>query len=283
MLVGSGVEDDLRMELAEDEVEALFLAHVADHRHEVECGAILFQAQAQLVHGGLTVVEEHQLAHAESGQLPAQLGADGTGGTGHHHHLVVEVVADKLHRDLDLFASEQVFDAHLTDRLQAVGLVDRGCHEYLEAAFDGQFHHLRTGSAQIVVDRVEQSGHAQLGNQALELFLVGAAVNLELQQLLAGEALVGRHEAHDPEMARGQQTRDDGSRLVAAAVDQYVLHVAVDTGAVQEGIVDRDHQDAERNQHEEGEQEIDAEHQAQVLRSAVSGQQQHDGRHTHLA
>ena len=76
----------------------------------------------------------------------------------------MEILADEVHRNLDLLAPQQVLDPHLADGLQVVGLVDRGSHQHLDAALDGQLHHAGALAAEVVVHRIEQPGDAQLGD-----------------------------------------------------------------------------------------------------------------------
>lgn len=108
MLVGGGVEHNLRAVFAEHEVEPLYGAHVADHRHEVKLRERVLELEADVVERGLGVVKEHKLPDSERGKLAAELGAYRPGCPGHHYHLPREVGDDLVHRDLYLGAPEQV-------------------------------------------------------------------------------------------------------------------------------------------------------------------------------
>ena len=110
MFIGGGVEDYLRLVCPEGEVESRNLADVADYRDEVEIRVVVFEFEAEVVHRGLGVVEEDEPLDAEAGELAAEFGADGAGGTGHHDHFVLEVLDDLFHRDLDFISAEEVFD-----------------------------------------------------------------------------------------------------------------------------------------------------------------------------
>ena len=71
VLVGGGVEDDLRMVGAEGEVQTRNHAHVADYGDELQIGEAILQLEADVVHRGLGVVEQHELLDPERGKLPA--------------------------------------------------------------------------------------------------------------------------------------------------------------------------------------------------------------------
>lgn len=115
VLVRRGVEDDLRMILPEDAVQARKHSDVPDDGDEVQMREPLLQLQAEVVHRGLGIVKENHLPDFEARQLTDQLGANGTGCAGDEDDLVLEILADLVHVQLYLVAAEEVFDLQLAD------------------------------------------------------------------------------------------------------------------------------------------------------------------------
>ena len=57
MLIGGSVEHHLRLEVAECEIDARQLAHIADYGYKIEVGEASFEFEANLVHRSLGIVE----------------------------------------------------------------------------------------------------------------------------------------------------------------------------------------------------------------------------------
>ncbi len=115
MLVGSGMEDDLRMVCPEREIKPRLKPHITYHRHEIQIRKLGLKFKAQIVHRGLGIVIEDKLLYAEAGQLTAQFRTDGAGRTGHHHHLVLELGLDHVKGNLYLVPSKKILNLNFTD------------------------------------------------------------------------------------------------------------------------------------------------------------------------
>lgn len=138
VLVGCRVEDHLRTVGAEGEVQTRDHANVADYGDELQIGEAILQLEADVVHRRLGVVEQHEFLDSERRQLAAQLRTDGPRRARNQDRLAAEVDDDLVHRDLDLFTSQQVLDPDLADcltlHLAVDHLVDRGSDQHLEVA-----------------------------------------------------------------------------------------------------------------------------------------------------
>lgn len=138
VFVGCCVEDHLRTIGAEDEIQTRNHAYVADYGNELQIGVAILQLEADVVHRRLGVVEQHEFLDSERRQLAAQLRTDGPRRARNQDRLAAEVGDDLVHRDLDLFTSQQVLDPDLADcltlHLAVDHLVDRGSDQHLEVA-----------------------------------------------------------------------------------------------------------------------------------------------------
>jgi hypothetical protein len=67
------------------------------------------------VQRGLVAVEQVEPLGSVAGDLAAQLGADGSAGTGHEHPAPGEVAGDLVDADVDLVAAEQVLEVDVAD------------------------------------------------------------------------------------------------------------------------------------------------------------------------
>ena len=73
MLVGCRMEDYLRSPFTECIVETCRETDVTYDRYEVKLRELLFQFEAEVVHRGLSVVEEDKLVNSECRKLAAEL------------------------------------------------------------------------------------------------------------------------------------------------------------------------------------------------------------------
>ena len=250
MLVSRRVEDHLRPVRAEREVQALDLADVADDRHEGQLLEALLQLEAEGVHRGLGVVEEHELLHTEAGQLPAELGADGAGRAGHHDHLILEVRLDGVHRNLDFLAAQQVLDLDVSHlqvwRRGARDLIHRRSDEHLHAPLGAEAHEVILLRSDILFTREDDAPQGELVHHRFEFFL-----RIEVVHLLVGDHRmldvrpIG-DEAHHFIALGAAQAGGRRHRLVFDAVDQHALAALQLTYLLLVIVVDVDHQQAHR-------------------------------------
>ena len=128
MLIGSGMENNFGTILLEDMVEALLIADISNDWREIETRILLFEFQSDVVERSLCIIEHKKMFHAESGELAAEFGTDGSGGTGHEDRLTAHHVADLGHVDFNFGATEEVFDFDISDRagieLTILNLID---------------------------------------------------------------------------------------------------------------------------------------------------------------
>ena len=281
VLVGGGVEDDLRVPRAEREVEPLGVPHVADDGHEVEVFVFVFQLEANVVHRRLGIVVEHEFLDAEAGELAHELRADGAGGAGHHHDLVFEIGLDLVERDHDLFAAQQVFDldgARMEQRLPVDHLIDVGHDERLDVVARAVRNQAVDLLPRIGVAREEDGLHAVAAHDPLELLPLFETID---RQTLDDELvfrLVGRQEAHDLVVRGVAQACERGHALVGRIVDQHRdLVVELKDPFVEPPIHD-DHRNADAQQEHGGEQHIEDHDEQGPVRIAAERdeRQQHD-------
>ena len=271
VLVGSGVEHHLRPVLPEHVVQSRLLPHVADHRHEVKVLIPFLELEAQVVHRGLAVVEQHELLRAERSQLAAQLGADGACGAGHHHGLAAEVLDDGIHVQADLLAAQKVLDLDLADRRlhdPAVDhLVDRRGDEDLHAALlavvdepCGLLLHVLLAGEQ---DRVDEEPLAEEGDVTLAL----EVEDLDSVDVLAAEPAAVVQIAYHVVVHRVRETLHDCDRLVVDPVDHHVRPLPRGDHLLAEGVVGDDHRDAHGKQEDDRQRHV-KHHQNGVVRVA---------------
>ncbi len=85
MLVGGGMEDDLRAERPEDAPDAGRIRHRGDDHLDIDIGLLAPNVERQIVQAGLVRIEKHELLRTEIGDLRRELRADRPGRAGHQH------------------------------------------------------------------------------------------------------------------------------------------------------------------------------------------------------
>ena len=122
VLVGGGVEDDLRPVLGEHLAHALLVLAVGqDGVGEVDV-ALVASSRSISNRFASQCVEQHERAGVHAGDLAAQLGADRAAGAGHEHAAAGQVAADGLDLHPHRVAAQDVLDldvAQLTRELAA--------------------------------------------------------------------------------------------------------------------------------------------------------------------
>ena len=96
VLVGGGVEDDLRPVLGEDLAHPLLVLDVGQHRDREADVALADELALDLEQVRLAVVEQHEPARVHARDLAAQLGADRPARAGDQHAAAGQVAADGL-------------------------------------------------------------------------------------------------------------------------------------------------------------------------------------------
>ena len=110
VLVGGGVDDDLRSVLLEDRLHAHPVGDVADQRLCGQAGELPAQFPLDVEEGVFRLLDEQQQLRLELADLAAHLRADGPAGAGDQDHLVPGEGPDQIEVELDDFAPEQVVD-----------------------------------------------------------------------------------------------------------------------------------------------------------------------------
>ena len=255
MLVGRGVEHHLRAELAEHVVQSRLLPHVSDHRDEVKVLVAFLELEAEVVHRGLAVVEQHELLRAERGELAAELRADRAGRSGHHHGLPAEVLDDRVHVEPDLVAAQKVLDLDLADgRLHDLAvddLVDARRHEHLHLALLAVVHEtLGLGLDRLFAgeeDGVHEETLAEEGDvgRALEVEYLDAA------DVLAAEPGAVVKVADHVVVRRAGKAGHGGDGLVVDTVHHHVLALPRRHDLLAQGIIGDDHSHAHHQQEDD--------------------------------
>ncbi len=117
VLVGGGVEDDARLEALHRLQHPVRLLAVGEHRLDVAEVALVDHLALDLEEVVLGVVEHHQQARPDAGDLAAELGADRAAGAGDEDDAVAQVGADAVELDHDRVAAEHVLDLDLAQLL----------------------------------------------------------------------------------------------------------------------------------------------------------------------
>ena len=264
MLIGCGMEHYLGMVGAEGKLKAFLAAHIAYDRDELQTGELFLELEAEVVHRGFAHIEAHKVAHIELGELAADFATDTTGCTGNQHALALQQGADFFHIDLDLVATQEVFDIDATDGTvedSVFHLFGVRHHQHTEVEllaetdeallfFLGQGHVGEEDAVDIVV-------HHNL----LEFVLGRGAIDT-----LAGKEVVMLAGVHQKEASYQVVGHVDlGTALgkldalVVHSVNKDVLLLAI--GAEQNDIIDIEQEDAENEEGHKGDEEIGTEEQ----------------------
>ena len=113
MLVGRGVEDDLRPQPLEHRLQPVAITDVGEH--ELEVDRVGGRLGGDLVEVGLVVVEEDEQGRLVRGDLGGDLGPDRSTGTGDQDPAGRDRGQDAVAVGDDLLATEQVVDLQVAD------------------------------------------------------------------------------------------------------------------------------------------------------------------------
>ena len=150
VLVRRRVEDDLGFELTHHLFDTNRIGDVADHRVQAEPLVRILELDTNRVQAVLVALEHHQRGRLEPGNLPAQLGPDGSAGAGHHDATASDQVLERRRVEANGCAGEQVLDRQVPDFRQRDLAVDHVAQrrqrldrhlEPLERANDGANRH----------------------------------------------------------------------------------------------------------------------------------------------
>ena len=182
------MEDHLRTPFAEGIVQAGRETDVTDNRDEVQIRVPVLEFETEVVHRCLGVVVEDKFLDTEAGELAAEFGSDGSCRSCHKNGLVLEVLHDLLHGDLDLRSHQEVFDLDVScgmDRLSVHHLVHRRCEEELDAVVDGVSYDAVLLFSRLIFCSKEQGLDAETGDYLEELLF-----RVHIIDLLLGDDMV---------------------------------------------------------------------------------------------
>ena len=188
VLVGRCVEDHLRAPFAEGIVQAGRETDVTDDRDEVQIRVPVLEFKTEVVHRCLGVVVEDKLLDPEAGELAAEFGSDGSCRSCHKNGLVLEVLHDLLHGDLDLRSHQEVFYLDVScgmDRLSVHHLVHRRCEEEFDAVVDGVSYDAVLLFPRLIFRSKDQGLDAETGDYLEELLF-----RVHIIDLLLGDDVV---------------------------------------------------------------------------------------------
>ena len=138
VLVGGGMEDVVGTVGGEEGLHVGGIGDAADDGLAMDVGELTGHHEADVVHGGLGLVDEDHRGGLVDGYLTDHLGADGAGSTGDEDDMITELGTDGGHVDLDLLAGKEVFDVDLAEVAVgelglAIPLLGSGHHHDLDA------------------------------------------------------------------------------------------------------------------------------------------------------
>ena len=143
MLVGGGVEDDLRAVELHQLPHLLAVAHRGNLNFQVELAAVLhLQLLLQVVGVVFIDVDHHQLFGVALGNLAAQFRTDRAAAAGDHDHLAAQKIEHFLIVKDDALAAEQIVDLDVAHILAEVAALHRseGIGQHLDVAVQGGAH-----------------------------------------------------------------------------------------------------------------------------------------------
>ena len=262
VLVGGGVEYDLRTERPKGIVKPLRLAHVTYDGGEVHLGEALFQFQADVVHGGLGVVKEDEVSDAQGSELSTQLAADGTGGAGYHHGLAVEFVCDYVQGYLDFLTAQEVFNPDFSgaeDCLSFNYLVHCWNYQALDVLLGAEMYEAVLFTLGLFVSREQQGIHAIPQDGLLPLGLVLSGEYRKAVDCPSLNVLV--QEAYHLVVGGILEADHCGHAFVRGSVNHHPLVFVLLLDAAVEMVPYQDHHQADYYQKEESGQDVYANNQ----------------------
>ncbi len=158
MLVGGGVEDDLRPVLLEDPVDLLLVGDVGQH------GLGVVQAlEGELVQQRLVAVEEDEPLRLVLGHLAGDLAADRAAGAGDDDGRAGEIPLDVVRMDGRVRTTEQVGDVEVAQAAEQRTRDALGCRR--------KHLHLRLGCERAVDDRLAVLAVGERDEDAIDAVL----------------------------------------------------------------------------------------------------------------
>ena len=112
VLVGGGMEDVVGAELGEDLLHVVLVGNAADDGVTGYIGELACHHQADVVHGGLCLVDEYHGRGSVEGNLTYHFGTYGTSSTCDEDDLVLKQLPNGVHVHFYLVARQEVFDVH---------------------------------------------------------------------------------------------------------------------------------------------------------------------------
>ena len=119
------MEDDARPLAGEHLVDQRGVLDVAHDRRQRQLRKPVGKRRLDRIDRGLGQVEEHELRRAETGDVPAQLGADRAARAGDHDHAVAEPLAEPRAVEHHRIAPQQVVELDRADRGQRRAAADQ--------------------------------------------------------------------------------------------------------------------------------------------------------------
>ncbi len=110
MLVCRRVENVLRAVFVKDPLHHPAVGDVGDYRLRLYPGPAVAHHQPDVVHRGLSLVDQHEMRRSIGRDLPNHLRAYAPRRPGDHHHVAVEQSCRSLHVNLYLLARQQVLN-----------------------------------------------------------------------------------------------------------------------------------------------------------------------------
>ncbi len=129
VLVGGGVEDELRLPVGEDLLESRRVLHVTGQRHDLRFGLVHAEPLLDVVQRELARLHQHQPRRCEAGELATELAADRAAGAGDQHGLAADHVLEVGGIDLHRLAAQQILDIHRPHGVDR----DLAAHQVLDA------------------------------------------------------------------------------------------------------------------------------------------------------
>lgn len=249
------MEHHLRPELPEHVVQSRLLPHVSDHRDEVKPLEPLLKLEAEVVHRGLAVVEQHEPLRAERRQLAAELGTDRSGGARHHHGLAAEVLHYRLHVQPYLLAAEKVLDLNLADRrlhdTAVYHLVDGRDHEHLHLSILAVLHEAAGFLLDFVFPWEEDGIHEEPLAEETDVAIVLEVEDLDTAYVLTSEPLAEVQVAYHVVVRGVRKARHRGNGLVVDPIDHHVGPLPRGYDLLAKGVVGDDHHDAHHQEEDD--------------------------------
>ena len=117
MLVGCGMEDIVGMMLGEDAFHTGGIGDAGYDGFARDISIVLFHEEADIVHWGLSLVNENQALWLVDGNLLHHLGTYTSGCSRYQNGATAEELSYRIHIHFDFVSWKKVFDIHLAHHL----------------------------------------------------------------------------------------------------------------------------------------------------------------------